>query len=468
MTRMFRLPKNGGNPFLFSYSAPKPHELRNKVGDQPITTAATDGRKYYWAPEFISKLSADELAWVMQHESYHDVFFHSERMIGCHPWVRNVAMDYVVDACIEVDHEKSGSNTKLWGGNLGNPLPLRKLLDWIDANKGVELPKDEPVVFTDKSLFGRSPESIYDEIMKHWEKSPRKCPTCGALSLNPKTKKPTPPGPCKDRGPRDDQGGGCSHDGQCCPDCGAPPSGNGGSGKGEGLPQPMDAHIDSKASKAEVQTNVMRAARQASQTRGFVPSAIEEYLNELMNPTLKFTDIVRSSCMKKVQDAGLKNDWKRFRRRYISASPRQYLPKRHTHRPRWLCMLDTSGSMGPEDLVYGVSQLQVLGNGTEGYVVPVDAEVHWNAVTSIKNLEDLKQTKIVGRGGTVFDDFFKEFPNHLGLEFDCVIIITDGECGQIPIELKPPIDVVWVLTRGYHKDWKNSFGRVAPLRHEKM
>jgi predicted metal-dependent peptidase len=231
------------------------------------------------------------------------------------------------------------------------------------------------------------------------------------------------------------------------------------------MPSPLDSHIDSKASKQEVQSDVARAAQTAQQMRGTVPSHIEEFLGELMQPSLRFTDLIRSSMMKKIQDAGMINDWKHFRRRYLVGSKgrmRQYLPKRHTHKPRYLAGLDTSGSMSDKDMVFGVSQLQALGN-SEGLVVPMDAEPHWDAATPIENAGDLKTVKIKGRGGTVFDDFFRDFAKKVGKEWDCIIILTDGDCGTIPIELKPPIDVVWVLTRN-HRDFKPTFGRVAPLR----
>lgn len=470
MTCMFRLPKNGGNPFLFAMSAPKPHELappeffgvekgmKNPDGSPVTGTAATDGKKYYWDADFLEKLSLNECPTVMYHEAYHMIFFHCERLRSANPRIRNWAMDYVVNSCIEHDHDQVQSQKRLWGGNIGDPIHLDELLEHIDGKIDADF-ETEPRIFADKKQFGRSPEAIYSEIMAHWEKSPRKCPTCSALSFDPKTKKPKGPGPCKDRPD-------CEHKGLCCPTCGCPINPKSGKGYGDGIPLPMDAHIDAAVSKQDVQADTMRAAQQAKTMRGAVPSSVEDALGELMKPTLRFTDIVRSSCMKKVQDAGLKNDWRRFRRRYIGARPRQYLPKRHTHRPRWLAMIDTSGSMSQDDLVYGMSQLQVLGNGTEGYLVPCDATVHWDGLTSVKNAADIQQAKILGRGGTVFDDFFREFPSKLGLEFDCVVIITDGDCGQIPLEYRPPVDVVWVITRG-HKEYKPSFGRVAPLRTDR-
>jgi hypothetical protein len=54
MTRMYRLPSNGGNPFLFALTQAKPHELRDELPGMPkddmgiptFQTAATDGRKF--------------------------------------------------------------------------------------------------------------------------------------------------------------------------------------------------------------------------------------------------------------------------------------------------------------------------------------------------------------------------------------------------------------------------------------
>lgn len=476
MTRLFRKPENGGNPFLFAFAAPKPHELATEVGaGQKIETAATDGRRYFWNPEFLEKLTADELATVMQHEGYHVIFFHVKRGRGKMHQVWNISVDYVVNACIWVDHEKTHRKGTVFGGNIGEPLSLKDLLSYIDGKQ--ELPKGN-FCFADKSLHGRSPESIYDEIIDHWNKSPRKCPTCGGLNMKSgggkkdkpkKDPKPEPkeepgegaPGEEPGEGAPGDGSGSCDHShedgGMECPTCGSPLDRLGG----------MDSHIETDMTKQEVEADVMRAADQATQMRGMVPTEVEGMLGELKKPTLKFTDIVRNALLKKVQDAGLNNDWKRIRRRYLSTDPKQYLPRRYMHKPRWLAMLDTSGSMGDDDMAYGISQLQVLGNNTEGFVIPCDAEPHWAGIHKVEKIEDLKRTKVVGRGGTVFDDFFRNFPEKIGVNFDVIIVLTDGDCGVVPYELRPRnMDVVWVITRN-NTGFKPAFGRVAPLRTDR-
>jgi len=252
---MFRQPKNGGNPFLFSFTAPKAHELCTNIGSQEIKTAATDGRKYYWNPKFLQSLTNDEATVVMEHEAYHVIFYHSDRMKGFNPDIRNIAMDYVVNAVIETDHEKNQCPAPLWGGVLGEPILFNKFLGYIDGKN--ELPTKG--VYADKTLINRSPESVYDEIMKHWAKSPRKCKTCEALSLDPHTKQSIIPKPWEQ---------------PCCPDCGA---------SGNEIPDGMDSHVDTKVSKQEVQQDTARAAQQASTMRGSVPGAVEDILGELIN-----------------------------------------------------------------------------------------------------------------------------------------------------------------------------------------
>lgn len=494
VTRMFRKPENGGNPFLFALSAAKPHalhadvELAKKIlveegrrvpATMPCPTAMTDGRRYGWHPEFLLKLTADEVITVMEHESYHIVFYHPGRMKHCQPDVRNWAMDYVVNTVIEHEREKLRSKIALWGGNLGRPLPMQELLDWIDGTlvdangdlvislnrrlnpnykgqPGEEKWIPDPRVFVDKAYYGKSPESIYSAIMDHWDKSPRRCKTCGSLSKHPRTGEPI--NPVCDTRPL------CPHDGHCCPECGAVARPGGGYSC-DVMPQTVDAHVEAAVTKQDTETELMRASAQCRQMRGTVPGEVEDLLGELVRPTVQFTDLIRSSMMKRSQEAGMTHDWKRFKRRLIDQG--HYQPKRHSRRACWLAMIDTSGSMSDDDISYGISQLQSVATRAEGLVVPCDAAVHWAGLTKVQNLTDLKKTKIVGRGGTVFDDFFRNFPEKVGLEFDAVIVITDGDCGVVPMELKPPIDVVWVLTRA-HKDYKPSFGRVAPLRVERM
>jgi len=456
MTRLFRKPENGGNPFLFALAGPKPHFLATELHGRPIETAATDGKHFFWAPAFLASLDPNQVSTVMSHESYHVLFFHCDpaRAAGKHPHTWNIAVDYVVDGVIEHDHVKSGRSGKyqLWGGPLGTPIPLRDLLDWHLA-KIDKLP--DHGCFADPSCHGMSPETIYDQIQDAQLKSPRRCKErnggCGAMSMDPKTgASKFGPGP---QDPAKKQGEPWGPD--CCPKCGAPP---------DYSPfGPMDSHVPSDMTKDEVMGDMMRAAEQAEQMggRGNVPAEIEGALSELKKPTLQPRDIIRHCFQRKAIDVGNRNDWKRYKRRGLAQTPPVYLPRKHDFKPKWVALVDCSGSMSDGDIANGVKEMQLVAEGTEGYMVPCDAVPYWDKVTRITRASDLKRTQVAGRGGTVFDQFFAELPLKLGHDFDLVVIITDGDCGHVPTNLRPNCDVLWIITN--KRDFKPSFGRVCQL-----
>ena len=464
MTKLAKQPRNGGHPFLFALAAPKPHYLRDSLSSSKgdFTTAATDGKVFFWHPDFLNKLTPFEISIVMMHEGYHVLFDHCRRGIGRNPRIWNWAVDYVVNSVIEEDHETQGRKGDLWFGNLGTPLPLQTLLDNLDGKSSGKLPvcEDGNMIFADRSVYGRSPESIYDEIMGAAENSPNKCPDCGSFGLS------SDPGDEFGDGSGDESGDG---------------SGNGsgdesGDGSGEGsccdvgncktcgaIPDSLDEHIMPDVTREEAIRDNMRAADIAQKMIGSVPTGVQEAIGELEKPTLTWEDLVRNAVKRKIMDVGNRNDYKRYRRRPFSFPIPMYMPRKHSHAPKVLCMLDTSGSMGQDDIIYGVSQLKALGDGIDCLIVPCDSKVYWEDAVHVKNMDDLNRTKVTGRGGTIFNEFFHDFPKRVGTEFDVIVVLTDGYVGKIPMELMPPIDVVWVVTSP-NIDYKPSFGRVAPIR----
>ena len=463
MTRLFRMPENGGNPFLFALSGPKPHELARELpGGRALDTAATDGKKFYWNPDFLEQLDPNQAATVMSHEGYHVLFFHTshERAAGMDPKIWNISVDYVVNGVIETDHEESGRKAKipnLWEGPLGTPIPLDHYIEWIDG-KRQKLP--EPGCFADVTVHGRSPESIYDQIRKAMLASPRRCKEskggCGAMSFDPKTGKS-----CFGDPP---------YKPECCQVCGCPP--------GEGVgPGSLDCHMPSGQTKDETLGDMMRAAEQTrAMGRGDVPGDIEEALGRLKKPELSPHDIIRACIAQHKIDAGNINDYKRFRRRpdfiyekdpatgTYAPKHRLYHPRKQDFIPKWVALMDTSGSMGDEDIANGVKELQLVADVAEGWIVPCDATPYWDSAVKISNKTDIKRTKVVGRGGTVFQEFFQDLPKQkFGDKVDLMIIITDGDCDQIPMSLRPAgADVLWIITN--KRKFTPNFGRVCQLR----
>jgi predicted metal-dependent peptidase len=457
ITRLFRQPENGGNPFLFALAGPKPHELSDE-----IPTAATDGKKFYWNPGFLESMNPDQVATVMSHESYHVLFFHCspERAAGLHGPTWNIAVDYVVNGVIEADHQKSGRVKKipnLWGGVIGVPVTLDMYIEWIDGKRD-DLP--QPGCFMDLNQHGRSPESIYDQIRKAQFNSPRRCKEatggCGAMSIDPKTGQSTlGPGPYKP---------------ECCQQCGAEPNQCFGGGS-------LDSHMPSAQTKDETLGDMMRAADQVKALgRGTVPGDIEAALGRLQNPELSARDIIRLAIAQKVADKGNMNDWKRFRRRpsYIYSRNkdtgkmepvnRLYTPKKYDFNPKISVMVDTSGSMSDDDIVCGVKELQSVCGIAEIRMTPNDTQPHWDKTIKVSQKSDFTNFRVAGRGGTDFTQYLTELPQQSWYDgCDLVIIITDGDCGTYPKELIPRnADLLWIVTN--KRDFKPVGGRVAQLR----
>lgn len=75
-----------------------------KVEAEWLPTAATDGRKFYYNPEFIDKLDLDEAVFLVGHEIGHCIYEHFIRRGTRDPKVWNMAGDYKINGML-VQHE---------------------------------------------------------------------------------------------------------------------------------------------------------------------------------------------------------------------------------------------------------------------------------------------------------------------------------------------------------------------------
>jgi len=437
LARLIRPSCHGGNPFIYSLICTKRHELIDTLAELPNwDTAATDGKKCFWHPDFLERLHLHEIPVVLQHESIHIMCRHVARSVGKDHELWAYVIEFCTNSQIESDYRKSKRYSKsqekhaLWQGNLGKPINIDTFIRILEGKRAWPGGRS---CFVDINAYHQTPEQLYKKLKPIWDKSQVRCKECSSLTniRNQFDKKSS---------------------NNSCPTC--------GSDKGDMAP--MDGHIKPKVSKQETIEELVGAAERAKNIeRGSVPAYVEELIHNLINPSVNLADEIRMSCMRESQNDGMKNDWKRPRRRFLSIG--QYMPSRRTHKPRWLAMIDTSASMSISDIEHGLSQLQSLGDETDGTIVPCDADVHWDKATKVESTSDLSKTTIVGRGGTVFIDFFKHFPEKVGTDFDVIVIITDGFCGKIPIELAPSIDCLWVITRK-DSSFNPLFGRVINLK----
>jgi predicted metal-dependent peptidase len=357
----------------------------------------------------------------------------------------------------------------------------------------------------------RRPEKIYDFLYNLLPK----CPKCGRIGMyqmpnQKKDKKDKGKGKDKDKGkdkgdqkgdkpgdqpgeqpgdkhdhgdgqpcncphpedqPGDGQGQGDGQgDGQGC--CGDQSQGQGqgqgccdGCGGGFdifGFGSTLDDHMDTEESEEKLAKRISDAMEAARKMAGHVPAALEDELGKLTAPKVTWQDIIRTRLLKARAGNG-RNDWTRFRSRPMFTG--LLVPKRKSYYAHFGCLLDTSGSMGKDDMAFGLSQLASLDERSEGTIVPADADIYWDKATKIKkaNFEEISKVKIFGRGGTKFSEFFLDYEKNIGF-CDFLIVITDGFLIDSDVaEMKNPgVDVIWLITSG--SSFKPPFGRSFDLR----
>lgn len=429
-----------GNPFVFAFTVERPHFLyefeETKPAENaelfkfdPNKTCFSDGEKYNWHPDYLEALSNWEIQVILEKISYHMICNHygADRTSGKVAYIWEWARTYNVCATIESDYIHKGKiyshdvadnkDHPLWSGNLGTPLLFQELLDAIEG-KPINPKKQDPpngLICADVSQNERSVEDIYYHILKHIK-----------LHHGPEGIEKFAP---------------------------------------ENHPtlkyvKNIHAPLNIKTTRDKMLQRALRAADSAKKMRGTIPSNVVEELGELQSPVLTWEDFSTHSIRNKRRQKGMENCWTAPRRRAMAL--KLYMPQKKDPFINVIVLLDTSGSMSQEDITYGVSQLQVLDTRAKITVVPVDAEPHWKDATIVNSAMEIPKIKIVGRGGTVFSDFFNHYSKHIDDPPDLIIVITDGYFGTLDIAREPPCPTVWVLSNN-DPNVSVPFGKAFPM-----
>lgn len=209
----------GGDPLIFGLLVPVEH-----VCTLNMPTAATDGKRYYWNPNFVLKQSKIGLRIICGHEAWHALYMHPQRRGSRLPRLWNIAVDYIVNGTVMDDFKARKMDPKeQFTKHLGRFLTLNEYAEFLKdpfkanakmmeeaaaaSNSGITLPgPDEDRELTpeeQKELEEREkrmtffyadpdleedmkrPEKIYDFLYNLLPK----CPKCGSVG---KYKMPPP------------------------------------------------------------------------------------------------------------------------------------------------------------------------------------------------------------------------------------------------------------------------------------
>ena len=206
--------------------------------DEWLSTAATDGRNFYYNSEFVNKLLQKQVEFLVGHEVLHVVYDHMGRRQDRDAQLFNVAADYCVNA------------------------------DLIDSKIGEKI-TSVPILF-DKKYAGMSSEEVYDLLYENAEK----------IDINDLLKQLLDEH--LDDGDEDEEDGEGKGDKE---------------GKG-GRPGKMTAE-EKKALRDEIREAVLQAAEAAGS--GNLPAGVKRMINSLTNPQLNWRELIRQQVQSLVK-----------------------------------------------------------------------------------------------------------------------------------------------------------------------
>jgi len=426
----------GGCPLHFSLVVPAQHILTNNVPN-----AATNGKVFYWNPDFVLAKSIIGLRLVVAHESFHALYMHPDRIGSRNRKIWNIAADYVVNHLVMDDLLfRRYDPSALFRKELGDFLTLKQLEEWCKnpnwlpyASQTIlpdlELPNPEEnreltaqekenlqhrqktvkFFFADPNLLEkyRSPEKLYQYLSDLFKQYPQ----AGNLVM--------------------------------------------------GNSDTLDHHIDAEATQEEMAKHLARAIEMSKRMAGTVPAALEQELGLLLQPKIRWQDVIKFQMLR-TRDGNQRSDWTRFRSRPLFAG--LLVPKKVDYRAKFIVLLDTSASMHQDETILGISQLQSLDERAEGKITFCDTKVAWDKTIELKRFDcgSLQNIKPRGGGGTQLASFFNEYQKNLGAA-DFLIVITDGglDAADIKKMRTPSIPTYWLQVAD--TDFTAPFGKVFKL-----
>jgi predicted metal-dependent peptidase len=377
-----------------------------------IKTAATDGKRLFYNPDYFGTLKPMERCFAICHEVYHAVYRHPTRMayytregkLSGLPFIDdlfNQAADYVINA--DLIDNAIGTCNPAW---LYDP-----------TIKASELAED-----------------VYAKLYKQLPPPP-----------------PPPPG-----------GGGEGEDGQGNPNqptTGSKPKTFGqakgrttghdrtAQAAGGRFDEVLEPHRDVVTGKEDVPSEMefreaVSRAEAVARRAGKLPGNLQRLVREIVEPQIYWKDELRLRIVGRV--GSRREDWNRPNRRRLVLNPFVYMPGRQGHGAELITVvIDTSGSIGDDQLTVFFSETASILNDCRPKRVQViwcDASV--KRVEEARSLDELLHIREApGGGGTSFKPPFRYLEDNKTMP-DTLIYFTDMYPGDgWPSE--PDYPVIW-------------------------
>ena len=361
-------------------------------------------------PDFLAAITAPQAGEVVSHELLHLLRRHCDRM----------------DAIPQVNREIAGVAVDL---------------EINDDLKEELLPADPSLPKKYGLKDGQLAEEYYDALLKQAQKQAQQQAKAGG-------------GEDGDGEGKDSKSNGKADvaRGRCGSGSGGPPV----DGEPEGA---AGAKPRSSADLDRIRRDVAEAIQQhvAQKGRGSVPGGLLVWAeSELQPPKVRWQDQLRRAIRAGVATIAGRVDYTRtrFSRRQAAfgavaralGGSTPLMPALCAPRPRVAFGVDTSGSMGHDELVRAVSEAQgcLRAIGTPITFLACDAAVH--ETREVRTAAELA-SQLKGGGGTDFRPVFQAV-EELRPKVDLFVFVTDGQ-GPAPAQAPRGFETIWVLVGPY-------------------
>ena len=347
-------------------------------GDAWLTTAATDGRRFYYNSKFVYDMPLKQVEFLVGHEVLHAVYDHMGRTGLRDRKVANIAADFCVNA------------------------------DLIDQRVGEKI--TVVGLLYDQKYKGMSMEEVYDDLMKNAKK----------INFDDLEKMLL-----------DEHMDGDEDDGD---------GENGGEEGKNGRPKLSEE--EKRAIRDEIKEAILQAAQASG--AGNLPGGVKRMIKDLTEPQISWKELLEQQIQ-----STIKNDYTFARPGRKSWHMDAILPATKPGETIDIVIgIDTSGSIGPEELKVFFSEIKGIMDTYEEYKITVlgwDTEIGGVGTFTSENMEDITTFDPQGGGGTdphcVWNYLIEQ-----GIEPKKLIMFTDF-CffGWSPAEVESYCDTVWII-----------------------
>jgi predicted metal-dependent peptidase len=366
-------------------------------------TTATDARHFYYNPDYISRLTLDQTQFVLAHEAMHCALSHFARRHHRqkHRW--DVACDYAVNMILDEERMRGPENALMNAAYRG--LTAEEIYPLLH--------EDPPEKTQDMHLFdnesaeggGEGEPQEQDEGQGRGDDRPQ------------------------DRG----EGGGAEPDRQ---------QAKGGQPRDGGLRDSPPPPLTDPDRLDEQWKSRLAAAAQAARQAGKLSQSLMRFVDGLLAPQLPWRALLARYMMNAARDD---YSFQRTSRREETGNGGALMPRLYSQGVKVVVALDTSGSIGDEELKEFLSEVDALKGQVraEVFLHACDDKLCEGGPWHFAPWEPMDLPEgLSGKGGTDFRPVFQWLARDR-LDPDILIYFTDAE-GRFP-DRPPPYPVAWLV-----------------------